>query len=702
MTSSFINPYTFVPFPEIKDKDGFKHKPHGHHELGRDRYLGEIEVELTARGPLLLRGAIRERAVRPEDGVHLFPRRAFPGSAGLEPYLPGSTLAGVFRSLHELIAGGCLRVFDGDFVPGYRDSARTRDQKTWTLARVETIDAKGRPTSLRLCDTVVWVHADHLARALGGPGRVVTGARVGIDDGAWKKTSLGRLEIDEDADGSAVKTPSRSDGRQWVLLVTHAGARSDRVFFASGRVAAGEQAVVPGVEDAAWKRYEHAVEGTDDVRRARLDGSLLVSELAQLEEDVTLDGHVYGRRHKARPTLLPGQVVWVRKGAPRGPVADLSLSAIWRHAGKHKAADRVPPELLPCEDWAELCPTCRIFGSADTGAETRRRDTRAYLDDEDADVPVSRADAKADQKSYRGHLRFSDARPVEPYVTRVEHLAPLGAPRPGAGQFYLEPTDVPPRQGSEPLREWGSIADGKKKVRWLRGRKQYWLTAEIDDRPLLRVQDRPFEGEMASSAEVVDAGAKFVFTARFENLTEAELGGLFAAFEPGKALGVDGLDAVELGVSVGGGRPFGFGTCVSRILRVSVDTADSRYLADDPPDPDALRARAHAAFKDALDDGVKRPEYVAALTAALQIDRVPPDKVWYPTEKPLQAGLLTKQHLEPGFGFWKDSVGAQEKTQVKPLISLPPVTKKDQRLPLEPPVEEMPQETRRRNGGRRG
>ena len=35
--------------------------------------------------------------------------------------LPGSSVKGAVRSLHETLAGGCLRVFDEDFIPSYRD-----------------------------------------------------------------------------------------------------------------------------------------------------------------------------------------------------------------------------------------------------------------------------------------------------------------------------------------------------------------------------------------------------------------------------------------------------------------------------------------------------------------------------------------------------------------------------------------------------
>lgn len=142
-TEVFVNPYTFVPF--FEPGNDFRRAPAGHHALNDDCYLGEVTVALTAKAPLLLRGITQENA-------ESFPRR------GDLPFIPASSLAGVVRSLHELIAGGCLRVFDDEFTPGYRDLASSRG-KDWRLVRVAEVDASGRPTTLSVCEEAVWVPA---------------------------------------------------------------------------------------------------------------------------------------------------------------------------------------------------------------------------------------------------------------------------------------------------------------------------------------------------------------------------------------------------------------------------------------------------------------------------------------------------------------------------------------------------------------
>ncbi|MCW2914723.1 MAG: CRISPR-associated family protein [Actinomycetia bacterium] len=672
----FVNPYTFVPFAEPRG-EGFRGAPGGHDGLGEGRYLGDIEVRLTTLAPLLLRGVSRE------DAQGEFPRRELANGQRV-PFIPGSSLAGVTRSMFEMIAGGCLRVFDDGFVPGYRDQA-VAHSPDWTLTRVGSTDGTGRPTGLQLCDPVVWVPAPELAEVLGGPDKVVTGATVEVL--RWQKHSFGggveRLEAN---DAGAVRA-----GDDWVVLVTDAKARKERksYFCAVGRLSRDAGATVT-VTDGAWADYLTSVEGTDDVRRARTERTLRLDAPVEAEVFYPFANgkRLVGKRHEARPRLFEGQVLWARVERVSRPVSGknmtftevtgLALSAIWRHPGvrvrtrdRDTAGERVPPALLPCRDPADLCPACRVFGSVDAeGTEG--------------------TDGRAEQRSYRGHVRFSDALPQGDAPTRTFHLAPLGAPRPGAGQFYLESGKGGKAAPGRPLREWGSAADNGEPRR-LNGRKQYWLTARHQDRPLFRVTDGPFDGEMAATAEAVLQQSVFTYTVRFDGLTKAEIGGLLAALSPARVL--DGLvphadGGADIGIAVGGGRPFGFGACTTRITGLRVDDARSRYLGARRP---ALEVEnALQAFTEAVDDGVR--ETWPALAAALHLDHVDPGKVWYPPARPIPGGPLRKDDLEPGFEFWKQTRGLQHAHGADPLLPLPKAADADQELPV------FRKDTRRRTG----
>jgi hypothetical protein len=63
----------------------------------------------------------------------------------IEQIIPGSSLHGALRSLHETLTGSCLRIFDPDFVSSYRDIAR--DTADLRLALIESVDGEGRGTA---------------------------------------------------------------------------------------------------------------------------------------------------------------------------------------------------------------------------------------------------------------------------------------------------------------------------------------------------------------------------------------------------------------------------------------------------------------------------------------------------------------------------------------------------------------------------
>ncbi len=662
----FVNPYTFVPFVDPSKWEPWRCAPAGHDRIGNGRFSGRVDVELTARSSLLVRGVTAERAGgEDENGPYLrFPRRV----DGV-PFVPGSSLAGTFRSLHESVAGGCLRVFDGAYRPGYRDTATVRTGY-WYLARVDEVDRDGRPTNVTICPETVWVPAKYLARqeALGSVDNVRTGATVQLlsrrrrfEFGTARGRKATREQITNSADVVA--------GDGWVVLLTDGTVRKrDGVYFAAaGRLAAAPRPVAWANGDSdgadAWGDYLAAVDGTDDMRRARMDSGSAPHEAKPTWLEVRPyagSPDVVGYRMAARRRLFASQVVWLRlrdrfepDGNPAHPVhvEQISLAQIWRHSGGwDTAADRLPkPELLACQDIEQLCPTCRVFGSAETAGS-----------DTDA----------ATQKSYRGHLRFSDA-VLDPGTgsPEVYALPPMSAPRPGVGQFYLRHDAKKLKQPiplDTPQREWGSALDAINS-RKLRGRKHYWLTGNPARRPFFRaVKDNPqaFEelyaqpngkkNALLTRAEAMPAGSVFRFTLHFENLSPVELGGVLASLAPQDIVTPPHGDA-EIGFAVGAGKPFGFGTCTSRVSDFAAYSARTRYTSSRT---DALTiGEALTAFRAAMPKEEAKRIW-RALGHALTLDRVEPHAVWYPPAGPLPAdGPLNPRHLRPSFRFWTSTRG---------------------------------------------
>ncbi|MEU3136984.1 TIGR03986 family CRISPR-associated RAMP protein [Streptomyces sp. NPDC006854] len=651
---TFVNPYTFVSMPKGEPGAGWRREPAGHDRFAEECYSGVVEVELTARSPLLLRQVYADAEGR-------FPRRTVAGFEGRVPYLPGSSLAGAVRSLHETLAGGCLRVFDGDFRPGYRDQVRARPPG-WRLARVDEVDEDGRPTRMQLCTRApVWVESAALHRALGGAKNLRTGARVTVD-GPGEEV-FGRRQVEEP---ELVR-----GGGDWVVLVTDAGTRRKtrrnpaggaplrgRYFCAAGQLDGTVRAAV--FDDGVWEGFLDSVDGTNDLREFRQDPAGDDSRPCWKQVRHPGDGALLGSRIAARRRLYADQVVWVlpEMSGESLVVRDMALAVVWRHAGGvDKARQRVPAHALACTSPGALCPSCRVFGSADTAARGGR--------------------GRAEQNAYRGHVRFGDGLPREAYETRQEYLPPMGAPKPGAGQFYLNRD-----QGSEgatadgvnarPLREWGSEGDNGRR-RGLRGRKQYWLTGTSGNRPYFRASSqkpRVFHEEvyepdnsMLSRGESVPEGAVFTARVHFENLGEADLGGLLCALDPALLLASDGdpeqdTDGgrVEYGWAVGGGRPLGFGTVTSRVSITALDDAASRYLGG--PGPVVEVSRAVRAFRRTASTELK-DIWKRQLAKVLRLDWAAPHQVWYPPagQLPEPNAPLHPQALLPSFTFWKETTG---------------------------------------------
>ncbi|MCX6358317.1 MAG: TIGR03986 family CRISPR-associated RAMP protein [Armatimonadetes bacterium] len=121
----------------------------------------------------------------------------------------------------------------------------------------------------------------------------------------------------------------------------------------------------------------------------------------------------------------------------------------------------------------------------------------------------------------RGRVAFEDARCTteNPWLPAPEVCTPsiMSGPKPTSFQMYLQ------QQGGQATNHWGVPAPE------LRGRKFYWHRPEAA--ALREISARPVAGGDTQSTRIrpVRAGAEFACRIRFENLTRAELGALYAS-----------------------------------------------------------------------------------------------------------------------------------------------------------------------------
>jgi hypothetical protein len=125
-----------------------------------DQLSGVLKITLTARTPLLIGGFSSQG---PDGGE----QRDVPRRADGKAMVPGSGLKGAVRSLHEALAGGCLRILNGDWVPVHRHPATTAETRDLGLAVVTAVDADGRATRVSLCDEWIWIPKELLPRSEG-------------------------------------------------------------------------------------------------------------------------------------------------------------------------------------------------------------------------------------------------------------------------------------------------------------------------------------------------------------------------------------------------------------------------------------------------------------------------------------------------------------------------------------------------------
>jgi hypothetical protein len=259
-------------------------------------------------------------------------------------------------------------------------------------------------------------------------------------------------------------------------------------------------------------------------------------------------------------------------------------------------------------------------------------------------------------------------------------LAPLASPKPSAGQFYLDHHGWSIKQRlttneQRPGYAWGSpLDDGPDGPRRISGRKFYWRTNDPLREPS-RGRRRKHQSEELSRGTVtlIEAGAVFTARVRFDNLGVVQVGSLVAAIDPRRV-----WPDTQVVTSVGGGRPFGFGSVRIGVDAVRLERPRARYLGEDGDAP--TLAECVAAFlepADPTDPDTASPQCRQIwpdLRAALTFGKVPDEAIWYPAG-PGQKG---DEDFDHAYEFFAQTRGqtvsvprGQGQVEDRPIIPLP-------------------------------
>ena len=612
--TDFVNPYTFVPLP----RKVVRRQPPGHDpgpDEARERYVGALEVTWHIQSPI---------AIPMEEW----------GSIGGDVRIPGSSIKGAVRSTHEMLFGGCLRQVDLGYRPTYRQLPNMDALKDWRMAVVlsedevllcEKEDPKRRSSidSKALCERV--------------GDRARTGDVIAVNsDDDWKEKPERRVA----ERFQVLQRPAEVSGYEnlagcYVVLITKKGARRDAVratwYWSLGKLTR-ERATISSQakHDFSWAMME-----------ARPDGERWI--------DVFRGKMKLGQARGNKHALEPGSVIWVK--VLNGEVTAIKLSQFWRERSEECLGNRIPQETRPCDDEnLRLCPSCSVFGSADT------------LNDK-ADTDERRREG--DQRSYAAHVRFGPAVGVDLQGGEVT-LAPLGQPHLGAGLTYLEPKPSAPTPKSRDMRQSRWDSDGTQK-RQLRGRKFYWHsnperqldhlqhTQGVGDVPGRHLKREHHGAEMCTKAQLVTGGT-FRQTITFDGLDQFGVASLLAALQPGRLLG-DG----EFALHLGRGKPLGLGSVTAEITAARITTVAARYgdKAETPLETfviDPAEVKDRCGDLDAVHEGARK---------VLRLDGLGENwwKVTYPTcEAWKQFG---SKEFDESFKFFKDFGGPAQSEKRK-------------------------------------
>ncbi len=625
--TDFVNPYTFVPLP----RKVVRRQPPGHDPgpaEARERYVGALEVTWHIKSPI---------AIPTEEW----------GGIGGDVRIPGSSIKGAVRSTHEMLFGGCLRQVDLGYRPTYRQLPNMNALKDWRMAVVlddtevllcEKEDPKRRSSidSKALCERV--------------GDRARTGDVVAVNsDDDWRIKPERRVAerfqmLQRPAEVSGYEDLAGS----YVVLITKEGARHETVTVKGKKVPAKWY----------WSLGKLTRERATFSEKAKCDFSWAMMEArpdGQRWIDVFRGKTKLGRARGNDHAFEPGSVIWVK--TRDGEVTAVKLSQFWRERSKECVRDRVPKETHPCSgENLRLCPSCSVFGSADTLNDKPDTDERRR---------------EGDQRSYAAHVRFGAAVGVN-LQGRGVTLAPLGQPHLGAGLTYLEPTPptAAPASGDERWSRWDS--DGTQK-RQLRGRKFYWHSNPerqlnhlqhsqgVGDVPGRHLKREHHGADMCTEAQLVTGGT-FRQTITFDGLDRFGVASLLAALQPGRLLAPG--DADRFALHLGRGKPLGLGSVTAEITAARITTVADRYgdKGDEAETPletfviDPAEVKDRCGDLDAVHEGARK---------VLHLDGLGENwwKVTYPTcEAWKQFG---SKEFDESFKFFKDFGGPAQSEKRK-------------------------------------
>lgn len=240
--------------------------------------------------------------------------------------------------------------------------------------------------------------------------------------------------------------------------------------------------------------------------------------------------------------LSAGHLVYFQEDG--GSAKNLGYVSIPRWQYEKAIYEKIDVSFHPAEDAESLCPTSRIFGFV-------------------RDKKISKKKDNEGKSSYAGRVYFSDAKFDLSDGKKVRYdenivLDILGSPKPTTYEFYLSNPNNKSQTGN--YNNANMKLRGRKFYLHQKNEGQYKRKFDTDEKKHKTSQNSTLNRVLAE-------GNEFVFTVRFENLEEYELGLLLWSL------------ALEKGMAhkIGMGKPLGLGSVSIEVESVEIIKRDIRY-----------------------------------------------------------------------------------------------------------------------------
>ncbi len=516
-----------------------------------DRYTGVIQVSLKTRTPLFTPDTAGRNSK--EEGTKHQEQKFFTYD-GKHPVIPGSSLRGVLRNIHEAACNSCYSVVDLDdkpvkrtneyYLPGllYRDED---GNITLYEARKATVKYKQRP------DLKGDANAEQFKEG------AVVYSNGFQNAGTQHLTKDLRLEQD-------VKKIQENQRRYWT-----------RGYYFKGEEGVNKSKRKESLN--AYMFYFASETNKKPVKRDMKENSPEILELFDVLEsyqknapDVkkrtsSYTGYAeYCKRLKneffgthnlnyfpVHYSKIAGKI-YLSPACITKEIYYTSIQEILKKQGNHDT----------CSDFRNLCPTCTLFGMVgqEKNLDKKTKVEEDYPNAWASSVRVQDAALAVDQKGVF-------AEPVR--------LMELASPKKSSTEFYLQ---KPKAEGGEKVLSWtydyyvSRIKNGKPEVKSytpkVMGRKFYWH----HQIPNLPGKDYVEETNRNCTVTPVRKGVEFTFPVYFEKITKEQLDQLIwlCNISQETKKNSQGKEESVYGYKVGKGKPLGLGSCEFHVTDVKI------------------------------------------------------------------------------------------------------------------------------------